>query len=364
MISNRVITAALLATAMLLAGCSGSNGDKATIVSAETAERQAEAAPTAQNGTQGERLGEVEPLDVEAEYRTVGSFFAKEEITISTKVGGTLLKINVDTGDTVGPNTVIGQIDQEDFKLAVRNAEAQLAVTQASLNNARSEHARKKQLFEEEAITQSAFDLVKTNLELAEAQTESAKVAVELAEKALRDTKILAGTTGIVSSRMVSAHEFLEKGQAMIVISQVKPIEMHLSVPERLAPDICKGDPVRARLAAFPGRNFVGEVTLVSPTVDPATRTVPIEADFANLENILKPGYFAETTITLCSARQHFLVVAEALFETEEGHEVHVKTEDGYRPVPVIYIEARGTRILIACEFEGDLNGGEQVLLK
>lgn len=363
MISKKVITAALLATALLMAAC-GSNADKAIIVSAETGERQAEAAPAGQNGGQAERLGEIEPLDVEAEYRTVGSFFAKEEITISTKVGGTLLKINVDTGDQVGPKTVIGQIDEEDFQLAVRNAEAQLAVAQANLNNARNEFARKKQLFEEEAITQSTFDLVKTNLELAEAQIESARVAVELAEKAKRDTKIVAGTTGIVSNRMVSAGEFLDKGQPLVVISQVKPIEMHLSVPERLAPDICEGDVVRARLAAFPGRYFVGEVTLVSPTIDAATRTVPIEADFPNKEGVLKPGYFAESTIILCNARQHFLVVADALFEIEGGHEVQVKTEDGYRPVPVIYIETRGTRILIACEFEGDLSGGEQVLLK
>jgi len=295
-------------------------------------------------------LAVVQALERTGKYEAIGSFVAKDEITISTKVGGTLRNI--------------AQIDKEDFVLRVRNAEAQLAVSEASLDNARNEFERKKQLFEEEAITQSAFDLVKTQLELAEAQAESARVAVEIAEKALRDTTVKARVKGVVSARLASAGEYLKAGAALVVVSVVKPIEMRFSVPERLASSVCEGDAVTARLAAYPGRTFTGEVILVSPTVDPATRTVLIKAEFGNEDGALKPGFFADCTVTLCSDTAYFLVPEGALFETDRGHELHVKTDDGFAPVPVVKVESRGTLAKIACEFDGTLSGGEQVLLK
>jgi len=309
-------------------------------------------------------LAVVQALERTGKYEAIGSFVAKDEITISTKVGGTLRKIMVDTGDLVDSKTIIAQIDKEDFVLRVRNAEAQLAVSEASLDNARNEFERKKQLFEEEAITQSAFDLVKTQLELAEAQAESARVAVEIAEKALRDTTVKARVKGVVSARLASAGEYLKAGAALVVVSVVKPIEMRFSVPERLASSVCEGDAVTARLAAYPGRTFTGEVILVSPTVDPATRTVLIKAEFGNEDGALKPGFFADCTVTLCSDTAYFLVPEGALFETDRGHELHVKTDDGFAPVPVVKVESRGTLAKIACEFDGTLSGGEQVLLK
>jgi membrane fusion protein (multidrug efflux system) len=237
-------------------------------------------------------------------------------------------------------------------------------VAEASLNNARSEYNRKKMLFDDGAITQSAFDLVKTQLELAEAQLESAKVAVEMADKALRDTEVRAGVKGVVSARIASAGEFLAPGGDLIVISVVKPIKMKFSVPERLATEICEGDAVDARISAFPGRVFRGEVTLVSPTIDPATRTVPIEAQFSNDDGVLKPGFFAESTINLCSEKRFFVVPQTALFQVDSGYEVHLKTDDGFRALPVMLIETQGNNSMIACENEGDLQGGEQALLK
>lgn len=359
------VTLPIVASALLIALAACGGGPEKTSIAQDPAGDSSAPAVEENTTVAGQREpAVVQALERTGKYEAIGSFVAKDEITISTRVGGTLKQIMVDTGDRINTKTVIAQIDTEDFLLRVRNAEAQLAVAEASLNNARSEFERKKQLFEEEAITQSAFDLVKTQLELAEAQAESARVAVEIAEKALRDTTVKAGVKGVVSARLVSAGEYLKVGAALVVVSVVKPIEMHFSVPERLASSICEGDSVTARLAAYPGRKFTGEVILVSPTVDPATRTVPIKAEFANEDGALKPGFFADCTVTLCSDTAHFLVPEDALFETDGGYELHVKTDDGFVPVPVVKVESRGTLAKIACEIEGSLSGGEQVLLK
>ncbi len=364
MIRNIMALATGLALLALLAACSGGGTDKVSLNSKAEAESTATADPVSAGDAVGSRLAIVREVQTNGEHKAIGSFFAKEQVTISPKVGGTLLQINVDVGDPVNERTLIAQVDPEDYQLGLRNAKAQLAVAEANLNNARSEFNRKKILFDDGAITQSTFDLFKTQLELAEAQLESAKVAVAMAEKSLRDTEVHAGIKGIVSGRMASAGEFLGAGKALVEISIVKPIKMKFSVPERLATEICEGDVASARLAAFPGRIFKGDVTLVSPTIDPATRTVPIEAEFVNQDGVLKPGFFADCTITLCSDKRFFVVPQDAMFEMNGGYELHVKTDEGFRPVSVILIETQGNNSEVACENEGDLTGGEQVLLK
>ncbi len=364
MIRKIVALAPGLALLALLAAC---GGDGADVVSLDS-EVEAQSTPAGEQASSSEtgmsRLAVVREVQASGEHKAIGSFQAKELVAISAKVGGTLLQMNVDVGDIVSERTLIAQVDPEDYELGRRNAKAQLAVAEANLNNARSEHNRKKILFDDGAITQSAFDLIKTQLELAEAQLESAKVAVAIADKALRDTEVRAGVKGVVSRRMYSAGEFAGSGKALVEISIVKPIKMIFSVPERLATEICEGDIVSARLAAFPGRIFKGDVTLVSPTIDPTTRTVPIEAEFVNQDGVLKPGFFADCAVVLCTDKHFFVVPQEAMFEINGGYELHVKADDGFRAVPVILIETQGSNSEIACENEGDLVGGEQVLLK
>jgi membrane fusion protein (multidrug efflux system) len=347
----------------MLAACGGGSQTVTLDSGAKADTKPADNQPATDETGVG-NLAVVREVQTNGEHKAIGSFFAKETVTISAKVGGTLLKMNVDVGDPVSERTLIAQVDQEDYQLGLRNAKAQLAVAQASLNNARGEYNRKKILFDDGAITQSTFDLVKTQLELAEAQLDSAKVAVEMADKSLRDTEVRAGVKGIISERTASAGEFVGPGAELVVVSVVKPIKMKFSVPERLATEICEGDMVNARLAAFPGRIFQGEVKLVSPTIDPATRTVPIEAEFTNEDGALKPGFFADSTITLCSNKQFYLVPQTALFGADSGYEVHVKTSDSFKAVPVILVEVQGNNSLIACENEGDLQSGEQVMLK
>src|SRR3970282_1674897 len=53
------------------------------------------------------------------------------------------------------------------------------------------------------------------------------------------------------------------------------------------------GAPVRAELAAYPGRAFDGRASFVWPTVDEQSRTARVRVAFANSRGLLKPGMYA-----------------------------------------------------------------------
>lgn len=293
-------------------------------------------------------------------YQGVGSFVAFKEITVSPKVGGTIVEMAKDEGDRVTPKTVVARIDDEEFELALKNARAQLAVAQANLNNAKSEYNRKKNLFDDGAIPESQFDQFKTGLELAEAQMDAAKVAVEMAEKALRDSVTYSGVTGIVSGQIMEKGEFIGSGDPMIVINIVDPIKLSFSVPQHLAAEVADGAAVHATLSAYPGRTFKGVVSLVSPVIDAHTRTVKVEASFDNADGLIKPGFFAECTVDLQGANRIFLVPNNALYSNENGLEVHVMRDGVVETINVNLIKRNGSMSRVT----GNLNDGEKLELQ
>ena len=356
---RRIILPILLV--MLLGACPG-DGDRATIETADPVEAAVESGEEESGEETGGESGYavVRSGGNSSEHRAIGSFEADEEITVSAEVGGTLLSMPVDVGDVVRPGTLICRIDPENFRLRLESARALLAVAEAGLGNARSEYERKQILFDEGAIPQSTLELFRTQLEMAEAQVRSAEAAVALAEKALGDTRVEASVAGVVSARPASAGEFIGSGDPLVVISVVDPIVLRFSVPERLAAEVAVGDEVDARLAAYPGRLFGGEVTLVSPTVDRQTRTVPIEAEFDNGDGALRPGFFAESIVRLSGGQATFLVPGGALFSTNGGLHLRVLGAEGVREVAVALVEQRGNSSLVT----GPLEGGERVELQ
>lgn len=357
------LAALITGVALVFAACGG--GEKTEKVSLSETAKAAEPAdqpvPVADPAADPQPAGaKVIAAETAANFRAVGSFVAKEETTISTKLGGTLVAVPLDEGDRVNPDTLVARIDREDFELGLRNAEAQLAVAVATVNNARSEYERKKKLFDDGAITASLFEQFKTNLELAEAQSRSAMVAIDLAKKQLRDTEVHAGVRGVIVKRLVSAGEFVDKGQALIVVQKVDPIKLVFSVPQRLAADIRRGTTVNATISSYPGAIFTGTVTLVSPTIDTNSRTVPIEAEYDNADGRIKPGFFAECTVGLVKSNPLFIVPNNALYSTETGLEVKVERGGAVVTVPVNLVQRNGGSSTIA----GDLREGETLVLQ
>lgn len=358
-----ILTVLIAGVALALTACGG--GETAEKVSLNESVKAAEPAGTpvpvaAPPAEQTPMQATVQSAETAASYRAVGSFTAKEETTISTKLGGTLVSVPLDEGDRVTPQSLIARIDREDFELGLKNAEAQLAVAEATVNNARSEFQRKKQLFDDGAITASLFDQFKTNLELAEAQKRSAIVAVDMAKKQLRDTDVHAGISGVIVKRHVSLGEFVDGGQALVVVQKIDPIKLVFSVPQRMAADIRRGTAVTASISSYPGVSFAGTVTLISPTVDVATRTVPIEAEFANSDGRIKPGFFAECTVGLVKNNPLFIVPNNALYSTENGLEVKVERDGAVVTVPVSLVQRTGGSSTVA----GELREGETLVLQ
>lgn len=130
-----------------------------------------------------------------------------------------------------------------------------------------------------------------------EANLTNARAQVALAQKAVNDTVIRAPFAGYVSERPVAAGESVTPAAKIATLVKTHPLRVNLQLPEADAARVRVGMPVTLSVAAYPDREFTGQVTAINPAVDAASRALTVEAQVANAANQLHPGMFVTARI-------------------------------------------------------------------
>ncbi|MCG2813297.1 MAG: efflux RND transporter periplasmic adaptor subunit, partial [Thermodesulfovibrionales bacterium] len=224
---------------------------------------------------------------------------------------------------------LLSVIDDTDYSLEVKRAEAALRQAQATFENTKLEFGRKQSLYKEQLVTQQQFDDVSTRLSLAEADVERAKAALSLAKQKLIKTRIYSPLSGYIKEKKVSAGDYVRNGTNLFVIIQNNPLKLNFTVTEKDAGKLRRGQDLTFRVDAFPGREFKGKVSIIYPSLEERTRTLLIEAQVPNPAGILKPGLFAHVVLYTGAERNTVLVPIISLLY--EGETIKVFVVEGDR---------------------------------
>ena len=148
----------------------------------------------------------------------------------------------------------------------------------------------------------------------AQAQLAAARAQVAAAKKTLERTRIVAPFSGVVAERKVSAGDVVVPGAPLFTIVEPGSMRLEASVPAEQLGAVHVGAPVSFTVNGYPGREFTGRITRVSPIADPTTRQVQILATIPNAGNTLVGGLFAEGRIA-SESREGLVIPANAVNE-------------------------------------------------
>jgi membrane fusion protein (multidrug efflux system) len=244
---------------------------------------------------------------------------AKAEATIAAQVVGQVTEIHALEGQAVGQGDVLLVIDPERRKLEVANAQAQLAIARAELDVAARNYARTKILSKGNVASDARVDEDRTRESLARSSVAGAEAQLGLAERALEDATVRAPFSGLVSIRHVSVGEYLAAGTPLYHLVALDPIEVEFDLAEIDSARVALGFPVEVTVAPYPDEVFAGIVTMISPTIDPRTRTLRVKAELPNPDGRIRPGLFAHTDLGV-SEREGAIVVSEdAILQRADG---------------------------------------------
>ena len=110
-----------------------------------------------------------------------GEVRAREESALAFRVGGKLVRRQVEIGDRVARGQLLAELDPGDLRLQAQAAQAQAAAAEAELQRAAAERARFRALLQDQLVSRSAYDQAETAWKAAQAQARAARADLDIA---------------------------------------------------------------------------------------------------------------------------------------------------------------------------------------
>ncbi len=262
--------------------------------------------------------------DLEDRVTAVGELVAPQHAEISAEVDGRVTELMLVEGQAVAAGDPLLELDPAKRRLELAAARAHVSEEAASVENVRRQVSRQRELQARNISSQSALDDSETALRLAQAKLAAAKADLGVESRALEEATVRAPFDGMVVRRMVSLGEYVQVGRSLVEIVSLNPIEVEFRVAEIDSSFVRLGQEVAVHVAPYPDRSFGAKVTVISPTIDPNTRTLRVKAVVDNAEGLLRPGLFARADLGLSVHEGVAVVPSSAVLQRVDGSVVFV----------------------------------------
>ena len=268
--------------------------------------------------------------DFQYSVRASGTLVARRHTTLNALVDGQIDRIPVDIGSRIKKGQLLFRIREVNYKLAYRQAEANLTRTKVILKDRTREKNRMQNLFKAGSATQQAWDRAITAYEEAEAALSQAQVARDITRQALTDCTIPAPYDGVVTARYLEEGEYAKKGSSVIEIIDLSVLNAELELPEREAGKVFTGLPVTLSINSR-SDSVKGEIVAVNPKVSALNRTFLVKVAVNNQDGALQAGLFCSALFQLPIQKNQLAVPFSAITRDEGRTTIWiVKDEKAY----------------------------------
>jgi len=280
-----------------------------------------------------------------------GSVYPYNQYVVAPKVSGRVIEIRKRIGDRVNPGELIARIDDAEYQQAVREAEANLKIAEASVADSRSqlelardqkermESLRAKDLASSAELdgAVSDFSAKESRYRLAEAQVEQREASLESSKIRLSYTRLTATRAGYVGERFIDEGALLAPNTAVASVIEIGTIIVRTTITERDYRLISPGQPAEVTVDAFASRVFSGRVARIAPILLENSRVAQMEVEVRNDSLLLKPGMFARVRVMIASRTRAQIVPTKSIVSRngETGIFMVPENESVARYVPV-----------------------------
>jgi len=255
-----------------------------------------------------------------------GTARAGQETELSFRVSGRVDRVSVKVGDAVRAGQPLVRLEQEDFKIEVRQAEAALSQAQAARRKAEADLERVRGLWENSNASQDQLDAAQAQAESSRAQVESAQSHLESETRRLDYTDLRAPVAGSIASVFVEVNENVRQGQQVVLLTSGARSEVEVAIPEVLIAEIREGDPVTVSFDALPGVDLDAVVTEVGVAATGAATTFPVTVRLSRPQGGVRSGMAANVAFRFENRdeRERIFVPAQAVGGDAQGRFVFV----------------------------------------
>jgi membrane fusion protein (multidrug efflux system) len=275
----------------------------------------------------------------------VGQLEADESVMLRPETDGVVASVGFREGQEVAQGTVLFRLRDAEQRARLREAEAQVVVTEQAWSRA--------------AALATERILSAAELDQARASRDAAQARLDLARVELERMTIRAPFSGVLGRRLVSPGDRVTESTDLVQIDAVASLKLAFPIPEPIVQLVRQGMPFTISVAPFPGERFPGTVYFVAPALDPTNRQLLLKGRVPNADRRLRPGLFAN--VRLETARREDVVVApeSAVVYDAQGTFVWRIAADGTAERAPVTLGLRREGLV---EVESGLSEGDRVV--
>jgi RND family efflux transporter MFP subunit len=305
---------------------------------------------------------EVRARDFPVVLHTTGTVTPLSSVDVKAQVASVVTKVHVHEGQFVRAGELLFTLDARADQANLEKAQAQLARDLATLDDAKRQLARSRDLLAQGFVAQGAVDTAQAGVEAQQAAVQADRAAIAAERVNLSYTRITAPGAGRIGAISVFPGTTVAPGgPALLSITQLDPIAVAFSLPQRHLGDALValqggGAAVEAALpGAAPQR---GRLSFVDNAVDAGSGTVRVKAVFDNRGARLWPGAYVDVSLTARTLAGAIVLPQATIVQTARGPQVFVVEQGKAHPRAIAVVYAEGADAAVT-----GLKPGERVVL-
>ena len=325
---------------------------------------------------------EVVKRDTDITQDFVGQTLGSTDIPIRARVEGFLESRNFTEGRPVTKGQLLYTIDPAPYRTKVVEAEGRMAEATTMLAKAEADLARIEPLAKMKAVSEQQLDATVAERDAAQGSLQAAQAQLELANIQLGYARIHSPIDGLIGISAAQVGEFVGAPPNPVVLNKVSltnPIRVRFSINERdflrytreaasqrnssptgeETPD--KDSPVILLLADGSTHSHTGRIVAGDASMNPATGTYTLEADFPNPDHIVIAGQFARARIVITRHPDALLVPQRAMTELQGIFRLFVIGQDGVASMRTVELGPQVGRMWLV---KSGVEAGEQVAVE
>jgi len=238
-----------------------------------------------------------------------GTLLPYESTEIRPEISGRMTFLNIREGGEVRKGELLAKIFDGDLQAQLKKLRVQLQIAQKT-------EERQKELLKISGISQQDYDLSLLAVNNLNAD-------IELTRVNIAKTEVRAPYAGRLGLKNVSPGAYISPTQVLTTISQMRPLKLEFSIPEKYSSQLSTGMPIRFTVDGSDAE-YKASVSAKQSSVDLNTRNLTVRAVVKDADGRLVPGSFAKVGIILGRNDRAIMVPSQAILPVARGKQVVV----------------------------------------